>query len=321
MSSEFSLDAATGKLPRALILDPSGLRPGESIVASACLRKLRHEPLFWAPAVEGSEDLRWSGGGLSSVVPLIKARLALPKLRVQTVLSLAPQEELGLAARLLPAGVVRYQEEGERNPLVEGFAVAGAARVRDVLGGEEILEEAEAPAGRAPVTIGVPGIEDEELDAVEALFNRVADAVSLFREAAITFALLPPVPRRLADTLSKGGLDGVVTRVEEPSGAVDYFRRVRQSDALLHLTRSSVYWAAATNRPLVCSTRLRPPGELRSLSVYYSGSRIEEIAEKIAADQVDRRSLSYVRISPHIFADAGEAALREVCARIRGAIG
>ncbi|MFP4331381.1 MAG: hypothetical protein ACLFP6_11740 [Spirochaetaceae bacterium] len=319
MSSEFTLQSVGTERPKAIIIDPSGTRPGESIVASACLRRMRYEPVFCAPQVDPGEDLPWPGGGLGSLIGLLRTRIALSRLEVAALLCLAPAGELGVGAKLLPGRLLRFQEEGERNLLVEGFAVAGAARVRDVLPGEEEGEET-APADHGPVTIGVPGVEEGEVAAVEALFARVADTAALFREASITFALLPPVPKSVRESLVKSGLEGVVTRVEEPGSARAYYRTVLGFDALLHLTRSSVYWAAATNRPLVCSTKLRPPAELRSLSVYYSGFRVEEIAEKIVADQVDRRSLSYVRISPHIFVDAGEAALREVCTRIRGAL-
>jgi hypothetical protein len=127
-------------------------------------------------------------------------------------------------------------------------------------------------------------------------------------------------PRFLSERIRKNGLEEKVVVFGEERSALDYYREVARLDGVINVNRSAVYWAAACNKPLVTSTKARPPQEIRTLSVYYSGGRIEEIAEEVIANQMDRQSLSYVRLSPHLFVDVTEASLKERCGRVRDAM-
>ncbi|MFP4427493.1 MAG: hypothetical protein ACLFPP_13645 [Spirochaetaceae bacterium] len=323
-SSELSIIETPEAIPRVLVLDPEGERPGELLVTAACLRRQGYEPVIGAPQPVRSGDVLLPEALVSGTVALLSLRLRLKKVGIEQILLLSG-EGRGIRKRaraILPARLTRELEsEEEESVLLSGFAVGAAARMKELFG--EPAEEEEPPTAdqkSGTLSFGIPGIPRDEAEYLLPLFDRLADSRELFEEAGIRFLLLPPVPDIVAERVRKSGLEEKVVAVGEQRSALDYYRSVTRLDGVINASSSSIYWAAACNKPLITSTKARPPKEIRTLSVYYSGSRIEELAEKVVANQMDRESLSYVRLSPHLFVDVTEASLRERCGRIRAAM-
>ena len=338
-NSELSILEAPEAVPRVLVLDPSGENHGELLMAAACLRRQQYEPILVSPFPVRDEDIRIPEKPLSGGWALFSLRLGLKKRNVEQILRLPGKDgALCKAAKLfLPDKLTRELEAEKESLLLAGFAVGAAARVKQLFG--PLAEEedgASSPAGDSSgsgpggatggsakgkgVTFAIPGVAEEEVEQILPFFDRVADKVALFEEAQARFLLLPPVPHALSQRIRKNGLADSVVVFGENRSALDYYRTVARSDGVMNLAMSGIYWAAACNKPIVTSTRMRPPKEVRTLSVYYSGGHIEEIAEKVIAGQMDRESLAYVRLSPHLFVDVTEASLKERCARLRGVL-
>lgn len=338
-NSELSIIEAPEAVPRVLVLDPSGENHGETLVAAACLRRQQYEPVLVSPFPVREEDVRIPEKPLSGGLALISLRLGLKKRNVEQILRLPGRDgAVSRAAKLLlPAKMTRELEEDEESLLLAGFAVGAAARTKALFG--SLAEEEDGASGAdgessgpgrrgdsgvsvkgKGLTLAIPGVADKEVEQILPFFDRVADKVALFEEAQARFLLLPPVPDALAQRIRKRGLAESVVIFGENRSALDYYRAVARADGVMNLAMSGIYWAAACNKPIVTSTRMRPPKEVRTLSVYYSGGHIEEIAEKVIAGQMDRESLSYVRLSPHLFVDVTEASLKGRCARLRGVL-
>ena len=321
--SELSIVEAPETIPRVLLLDPEGDQPGEVLVTAACLRRHGYEPILGAPHPVRSGDVVLPDALFSGTAALLSLRLSLKKRGIEQIL-LLPGEGRGIRKRakaILPTRLTAELEAGEEaSLLLSGFAVGAAARIKELFGDLAEEEDSAEDKKNGKLTFGIPGIREDEAEYLIPLFDRLADSRELFEEAGIRFLLLPPIPDSVTERVRTNSLEEKVVVFGEERSALDYYRGVARLDGVVNASRSSIYWAAACNKPLITSTKARPPKEIRTLSVYYSGSRIEELAEKVVADQMDRESLSYVRLSPHLFVDVSEASLKERCSQIRDAM-
>ena len=304
---------------RVLLVDFHGAYPGATLLLEGCLQQMGYEPELASPFPDSAAGIRLPSGALASALHVGFRRLTFRFAGYERVILPAEHDpdatraQNVLGRRLLPKRTTLEWRIDETSTLVGGFALGELERNRVE---EEESETTKSGAKNGGVVVGIPGVPPEAEEGVSALMERIGELHERFAEAAISFLLLDPVPDSLEEVITKRGLsDSLVTRYTGV-GPHRYRDLLTDSDALLNTGEVTAFWGAALNRPIITSTLSRLPGELRSLSVYFGGPHIEEIAEKVLAGQMDRESLSYLRISPHIYAQATAASLREERGRL-----
>lgn len=297
------------QLPRLLIIETSGHAYAPLLELKGVLQTIGYESVYATPTVDRGEGFRLPSDRGRRLLYLLYKRLTGAYNAFERVLLMPGSSAL---ARILPGRLLlKLGEEEEPGGLLRGFALAEARKSyypRD--------EEEDPSPKRSKIHIVVTGVDEEQAEGVSRLLERVADFGDQFVAAGIQFLLLGPIPKELSTLLESRSIPGELFTLRAGLSPDTYYTTVRDADALLAVGESTTFWGAALNKPVITSTAGRLTPELRSLSVYFTGIHIEEIAEKVTAGQLDRESLSYVRVSPHMFAQAAVASFREERNRI-----
>lgn len=296
------------ELPQLLILEPTGFAYSILLELRGVLSGLGYDVRFATPTESKERGLHLPAGSLRQLLYLALKRITGGLRGYERIITIPGTPAL---ARVLPRRLLMALEEEEPAALLRGFALAEARKSyypRD--------EEEDPSPTRSKILIALPGVDEEQAQRVASLLERITDFGDQFIAAGVQFLLFPPLPDVVEETVQRRSIPSELCTIRTGESPEGIYQTLRDVDALLNTGEGAVFWAAALNKPVVTSTTGRLTPELRSLSVYFTGGRIEEIAEKAAANQLDRESLSYVRVSPHMFAQAAVASFREERNRI-----
>lgn len=302
------MESQADALPQLLIIEPTGIDYETPLELSGLLQAAGYEVRLASPYQKKDQGLRMPKGALRQLLYVLYKRLTGALSSFDRILLLPGAPRLGA---LLPRRLVTPLSEEAPPPLLRGFALAEARQSyypRD--------EEEDPPPSRSRILIALPGIDQEQAEGVTALLERVADFGDQFIAAGVQFLILPPLPEQVETVLARRSIPQDLLALRTGMDPEALYLTLRDVDALMNSGEGATFWAAALNKPVITSTSGRLTPELRSLSVYFTGVHIEEIAEKVAANQLDRESLAYVRVSPHMFAQAAVASFREERNRI-----